>query len=111
MGDEFDGLFATVKERIRDNANLSLKAEIQTVANKEEILVITSGIKCAKSELELHQGRLESLSEQLKLQEALRESLEQRVEKLEALAQKLEAMAQQKEEKIQELTGWMEAVY
>ena len=103
MGNEFDGLFATVKERIQDNANLSLKAEIQTVVNKEEIFVNTSNIKCAKLKLKLHQGRLESLSEQL--QDALRESLEQRVEKLEAVAQKWEAMAQQKEEKIQELTG------
>ena len=28
MGDEFDELFITVKERIRDNANLSLNAKI-----------------------------------------------------------------------------------
>ena len=83
MGDEFDELLVTVKERFRDNANLSLKAKIQTVASKEDIYVNASNILCAKLELEIYQGKLESLAGKLKLQEALRESLEQRIEMLE----------------------------
>ena len=35
MGGEFDTVFDVVKERIRDNAHLSLKAEVQSQANKE----------------------------------------------------------------------------
>ena len=46
MGDQFNALFDTVEEQIRDNANLSLKAEIQTVVNKEEIKVNSTDIQC-----------------------------------------------------------------
>ena len=104
MGDQFDELFDIVKERIRDNANLSLKAKIQTAANKKDIQVNASDIQCAKLEIKVHQGKFESLEGQLRLQQALRESLEQRVEKLETLVQ-------QKEDKIQALTDKVEAVY
>ena len=45
MGYEFDEPFVTVKERIRDNANLSQKSEIQTVANKEDIQVNSSKLQ------------------------------------------------------------------
>ena len=85
MGEEFDTMIDIVKERIQDNANLSFKVEIQTQANKEEILVLTSDIKCAKVDIKLQQDKLDGYLRQLELEKALRESLGRKVEKLEAV--------------------------
>ena len=97
-------MFDAVKEWIRDNANLSLKAEIQMVANKEEIQVNSSDIQCIKLSLEVQEEKLGRLEGQIKYQEARLESQEQRLGKLETLVQ-------QKEDKIQALGDRVEAFH
>ena len=53
----------------------------------------------------------DSYTRQLEFEDALRVDLGQKIEKLETAVQRLEAIGQQKDEKIQELIGWVEAVY
>ena len=88
MEDLFDALFDAAKERIRDNANLSLKNKTQTVANKEDILVNSTNIQCIKASLKLQEEKLGILEGQVKYQEASLESQEHKLGKFETLVQR-----------------------
>ena len=70
-----DTAFNTLKEKIKDNEHLSLRAECQSQANKIEIKDLTAETGRARAYIDLQQDRLDNYLGQLEIERILREGL------------------------------------
>ena len=86
--ESLDAVFNTLKEKIKDNKHLSLKAKCQSHAEKIEIRDLTAETGNARVDIDLQQDRLDNYSRQLELDNMLKDGLGRKVDQLENTAEK-----------------------